>query len=358
MLSEKGKSLTRKLLAATLFLSIVPDGKFYNDAGYASELVETFEKDGKLKVVIDFSNDMYYSGGLPGGFSYEMACNFAEYKHLPIEISLSEKKENWLDSLAQNKADIVIMKISDTLGCDKVLKSMTSDNHTIWAVNKERVVDMKQINSWMEEEMKTKRFMNMRNRFYSLYDPFKRLAREVRAPKLSPYDNLIRKHAAHLGWDWRLLAAIMYQESRFAINTHSSRGACGLMQVMPSTGAYYGFDDLLNPDNNIEAGCKHLNRLQKMFNNDEFLPDEKIRFTLAAYNAGEGRIADCRSLAKARNLDNTKWEDVVKIIPEMRLDSILNEDSVKLGRFRGTETINYIEKITAIYEAFCIIYPQ
>ena len=84
---------------------------------------------------------------------------------------------------------------------------------------------------------------------------------------------------------------------------------------------------------------------------------EKVLFTLAAYNAGEGRIADCRNLASARGLDSNKWEEVVQVIPEMRLDSIYKEDCVRLGKFQGHETIDYVDKILNIYSSFCAVCP-
>jgi membrane-bound lytic murein transglycosylase F len=129
------------------------------------------------------------------------------------------------------------------------------------------------------------------------------------------------------------------------------------MQVMPQTGNHYGVDNLLDPEQNIAAGTSHLGRLQKIFSKYELDHDELIRFTLAAYNAGEGRIMDCRNLAAAKGYDNSKWENIVKVIPLMREDSILEEVSVKLGRFQGHETIEYIENVMSHYQAICQICP-
>ena len=87
-------------------------------------------------------------------------------------------------------------------------------------------------------------------------------------------------------------------------------------------------------------------------------PEDLVRFTLAAYNAGEGRIADCRNFAASRNVDRNSWDTIVSIIPLMREDSILEEESVKLGKFYGYETIAYIDSIMALYNAFCTICPE
>ena len=85
---------------------------------------------------------------------------------------------------------------------------------------------------------------------------------------------------------------------------------------------------------------------------------ERIRFTLAAYNAGEGRIKDCRSLARANRLDENTWSDIVKVIPMMSDDSILDDENVKLGKFKGTETIAYVDNVLALYDAICQICPR
>ena len=129
------------------------------------------------------------------------------------------------------------------------------------------------------------------------------------------------------------------------------------MQVMPQTGNIYGVEDLMNPEQNIYAGTSHLKRLQKMFSKYDLSQEELIKFTLAAYNAGEGRVMDCRNLAAAKGLDNSRWEEVIKVIPLMREDSILQEESVKLGKFHGYETIDYIDSVMSHYQAICRICP-
>ena len=85
--------------------------------------------------------------------------------------------------------------------------------------------------------------------------------------------------------------------------------------------------------------------------------EELIRFTLASYNAGEGRIIDCRNLAAAQGLDNRVWANIVTVIPMMREDAILQDESVKLGKFQGHETIAYIESVQSLYNAICTICP-
>ena len=129
------------------------------------------------------------------------------------------------------------------------------------------------------------------------------------------------------------------------------------MQIMPQTGKYYGAEDLLDPDQNIEAGVKHLKRLQNLLKDSGMESMELVKFTLASYNAGEGRIADCRNFAAEKGYDKNNWSEIERIIPLMREDSILSEPSVKLGKFQGHETIAYIDNIFKIYAAICSVCP-
>lgn len=309
----------------------------------------------EVVVVLDLCDDMYSAHGLETGFSYRMAEKFAEDNRCEVKIISAGKNENWLDSLQQGKADIVIMHAQDSIA-DDILLSRNVDEHTVWGINNDKY--LKQVNSWISHITSQEDYSRIKSRYSRVYNPIRSVENGIVSSPISPYDSIIKKYAAELGWDWRMLAAVIYQESKFSINSTSQRGATGLMQVMPRTAESYGVTDLLDPEENIKAGTRHLNRLQRLYVNEGLEHSELIKFTLASYNAGEGRIADCRNFAGSRNIDNRIWDEIVNLIPEMREDSILEEESVKLGKFRGHETIAYIDSIMALYEAFCIICPR
>ena len=309
----------------------------------------------EIVCVLDLCDDMYSTHGLETGFNYQLAERFAEDNRCEVKIISAGKKENWLDSLQQGKADIVIMHDHGNITED-ILLSRNVDEHTVWGISDEKYLN--QVNSWISHMTSHEDYSKMKSKYSRVYNPIKRAENGVVSKTLSPYDSIIKKYAAELGWDWRMLAAVVYQESKFSINSTSHRGATGLMQVMPRTAEHYGVSDLLDPEENIKAGTSHLKRLQRLYVNGGFEHTELIKFTLASYNAGEGRIADCRNFAESRNADNRKWDEIVNLIPEMREDSILEEESVKLGKFQGYETIAYIDSIMAIYEAFCRICPR
>lgn len=317
----------------------------------SSESTESFDSE-EIRCAIVLGDDMY-SEGLNTGFNYELLSQFAKTARRDLSIVTARKGENYLDSLREGKVDIAVILPEMAEDQDELMISMKTGENSVWAVRKENPNDIMAINSWISYYEKTDGYSNARERYFNSYDSHDGSS----SSHISPYDSLIKEYAKTLGWDWRMLAAVIYQESKFSINSRSVRGATGLMQVMPSTAEHYGIYDLTDPEENIKAGTMHLERLQEMFDDSGMDSKEKVLFTLASYNAGEGRIADCRSLAEKRGLNKNKWEEVVQVIPEMRLDSILKEECVRLGKFQGHETINYIDSILDIYSTFCTICP-
>lgn len=311
-----------------------------------------------ITCVIDLGDEMYGGHGLETGLNYELLNRFAQDNRCNINIVAASGNSDYLDSLRQGKVDIVIAHAEDITSSEGIEISRTLNACSAWAVSEDKEDELRQINIWISHMTQSDEFQKISDRYSGAFNPIRRAERGVRTSRISPYDEIIRKHAAELGWDWRMLAAVVYQESKFSINSRSFRGAQGLMQVMPSTATYYGIDDLLDPEKNLRAGTRHLKRLQNLFNKSGLDQNELIKFTLAAYNAGEGRIADCRNFAASMQADSTRWDEIVKIIPLMREDAILEEASVKLGKFQGYETIAYIDSIMSIYEAICTICPE
>jgi soluble lytic murein transglycosylase-like protein len=99
----------------------------------------------------------------------------------------------------------------------------------------------------------------------------------------STYDPLIRKVSTRHGVDFALVKAIMHVESSFNPYAASNKGALGLMQVLPSTARRHGVEDFYDPQQNIEAGVRHIKYLSEKFNHKQYL-------VIAAYNAGENAV--------------------------------------------------------------------
>jgi len=177
----------------------------------------------------------------------------------------------------------------------------------------------------------------------------------IRKGTISKYDSLIKRSANKEAFDWKLIAAIIHQESRFRPKIVSPVGAYGLMQLMPSVAKTYriNFKNLSSPDLNIATGTKYFRWLYNHFDKPEFKPEDKIKFTLAAYNAGIGHIFDARALATKYNLNPNVWNGNVETM-------LLNKSSrkyymdpvVKHGHCRGYETRVYVRNIMQYYEHY------
>lgn len=311
----------------------------------------------ELICAIDLGDDMYGAHGLKTGFNYELLDRFAHDNNCNVKVVTSRKGDDYLDSLRKGKIDMLITGSEMITGSD-IRNFREFDEHAVWALNTTDISKGRSVDLWLSHIKSSNEYDSLKEKYYRSYNPHKRAERGIRASRVSPYDDLLKKYAKELGWDWRMLAAVVYQESKFSINSVSHRGATGLMQVMPQTGKYYGIDDLINPEQNLMAGTKHLKRLQNLYKGSGMSSDDLVKFTLAAYNAGEGRIKDCRNFASSQGEDRNSWDTIVKLIPQMREDSILENESVTLGKFQGYETIAYIDNVMALYGSICSIHPS
>ena len=126
--------------------------------------------------------------------------------------------------------------------------------------------------------------------------------------EVSRYRPLFSKYADESGLDWKLVAAVAFQESGFDPYAQSAAGALGLMQVLPATAAELGITDLTNPDNQIAAGTRYLAKLLAAFRQEEIEEFEAINLALAAYNAGPRRVGELRETAAFElDLDPNSW---------------------------------------------------
>lgn len=188
----------------------------------------------------------------------------------------------------------------------------------------------------------------------------KSIRRHVYAPMqnrrkgiISDYDGLFIKHSRNIRWDWRLLAAQCYQESTFDPRARSWAGACGLMQIMPSTAQHLRLPEaqLFAPEANIAAATRYLGEIENKFN-DISNRHERIKFVLASYNGGYHHIRDAMSLAAKNGKDPRKWNEVAKFVLLLREPEYYRDPAVKYGYMRGHETVDYVEKIQQRWQQY------
>lgn len=307
---------------------------------------------------ISLSEELTSGQGLETGYNYQLIRWFEKDNHCKVKILVHEGPD-YRKELVSGNVDILITRKGELPKGEGISKSNIFDNLYIWCISDdadgEKAVNL---NRWLRHISCSKDISALRSRFRGSFNPTRLAEKGVRRERISPYDKLIKQYADSLEWDWRLLAAVIYQESRFSIKAKSHRGASGLMQIMPGLAEHYGIYDTIDPESSIIAGTRMLRKLQDRWEKTNIDQSEYVNFTLASYNAGEARIKDCYNLAKSKGYDAGKWEEVTKVIPLMRDETNLDKSIVKLGSFQGHETIRYIKSVMSIYDAICKIHPD
>jgi membrane-bound lytic murein transglycosylase F len=219
-----------------------------------------------------------------------------------------------------------------------------------WAVYPKSKKLLEQINAFLRMINKSGKFDEIYNKYYGDIDDFdyvdlEAFHRRVKN-KLSRYSPFIKAAAKKHGFDWRLIAAQIYQESHLNPWAKSQAGARGLMQILPSTAKDLGIGDLFDPVQNINAGVQHLKDLYDHF--DQAHGEDRLLIALAAYNIGQGHINDARDLAKKKGLDPDKWVSLSKTLPLLQYRKYFM--NTQYGFCRGTEPIRYIKQILIYYD--------
>jgi membrane-bound lytic murein transglycosylase F len=225
-----------------------------------------------------------------------------------------------------------------------------------WGLRKENTGMLSaELNKWLTAYKKTNSYAFL----YAKYFKNERSSRIIKSDyyalstgKISQWDDLIKSASAEIDWDWRLLASLIYQESRFDPDVKSWAGAYGLMQIMPVTGRSIGIDITSTPSNNIKAGTIYLDQLHSIFDPRIKDEQERIKFILASYNAGPGHILDAMRLADKYGMDPQVWDNVAVWLQKKSEPRYYNDTVVKNGYFRGTESVNFVTEILDRFEHY------
>lgn len=298
--------------------------------------------------------DVYVS---PGKY-YERLVHLNEELGGGIRIHLvdadSLSTEDLITQVAEGKIDYTVAtnevaKINRTYYSNLDIRLVVSfDQRASWAVRKTSPLLAQAADKWHKENINSPEFKASARRYFELNkQPLHGSILSVKDGKISHYDDLFRKYAKEIGWDWRLLAALVYTESNFNPDVVSWAGAKGLMQLMPVTAHTMGIPrgKEQDPEESIKGGVKYIAQLQNIFRKVDD-KDEQVKFVLAAYNAGAGHITDAMALAKKYGKDPYRWEHHVDHYILLKSNEEYYQDPVcKNGYFRGTETYNFVRDV-------------
>ena len=285
-----------------------------------------------LRCVIDLKGEPVR--GLTVGMNKIILREFADDHRLDLEFINPVNTAAWLDSLRAGTVDLLVMYRADSLHADGLISTVPYRDSTVWVLREDRGREVRLLNNWIIQ-------MNGNGGIGKLGKNYRRRVGSS-LTSISPYDDLVKKNADEMGWDWRLLSAMIYHESKFINESCSDRGAVGLMQIHNER---YSVDTLLDPAVNISIGTKYLTYLSDMFAEHGADSVECLKFALAAYNCGEGNVLKCIRTAEELGVDPTIWDNIVLIIPEV-------------PGFHGKQTIAYVREVLDTYEEYSEVYPR
>jgi membrane-bound lytic murein transglycosylase MltF len=223
--------------------------------------------------------------------------------------------------------------------------SVRSEGELAWAFRKNSPELQKALDEFARTHGKGTLFGNAKFRDYLKNTKYvKNAASKQEMAKLLRTIQFFQRYAAQYDFDWLMLAAQGYQESRLDQNVKSRVGAIGVMQVMPATGKELAVGDIKQIENNIHAGTKYLRTvLDRYFPDAKFDSLNRCLFAFAAYNAGPARVAGLRRKAEARGLDPNVWFGNVEQIAAEEI---------------GQETVRYVGNIFKYYVAYQLVVAE
>ena len=279
------------------------------------------------------------------GTQYLLCEKFAKELGVSLRVEVCRDTLEMVSRLQKGEGDIMILAASNIAA----EKEITLADHRIpWTVSKQNIQLADTIRRWYhpkylaEVKAEQNNALSTTNIQRKVYAPIQNKQKGI----ISNYDHLFKRYAPVARVDWRLLAALCYQESCFDPNARSWAGACGLMQIMPQTAAQYGLpqSQIFNPEANIETATRIIRNLKEQYR-DIPHEGERLNFVLASYNGGTAHVRDAMALARKYGKNPHRWGDVAEYILLLSQPQYYQDAVVKSGYMRGTETYNYVRQV-------------
>jgi membrane-bound lytic murein transglycosylase F len=295
--------------------------------------------------------------------------SIAAIKGLTLQITEDSinTMENMLSMVANGEIDFTvcdqhIAKVGSNRYHNLDISYVLSDQQDVcWAVGVGQDSLLYFLNKWMKEYVDSRSFLAIEKKYYRntgiSYSQENNIV-SLHEGQISQYDEFFKKEAIKLGWDWRLLASLIYEESHFNANAENWSGAVGLMQLMPNTAKRFGANNPRDAVQNLKAGVKYLIYLDKILAQNVSNKDERIYFVLAAYNVGPAQVIDAINLAKKYHKKSNIWAaQVDSFLIYKSLPKFYNDEVVKSGYCHGQTAVNFVEQIFDRYQHYKNLIP-
>lgn len=320
-----------------------------NDSPYS---LREIQQTGEMIMLTLSGPDTYYEyHGRGMGVHYMLCEKLAKHLGVTLRVDVCPDTTDMLQRLKNGEGDIIAMPVSKKLQSGFIVCGAGENSQSTqgaWLVAKGNKELAKAIQNWYKPAMyaeteKQQQYLLTTGSVTRHVYPFMISAK---SGTISKYDHLFKKHAPTAGVDWTLLAAQCYQESCFDSKAHSWAGACGLMQILPSTADHLALprQNIYEPEANIAAATRYMRELQSLFS-DVDNPQERLKFALAAYNGGYHHVRDAMALTKKNGGVWQRWNDVRHYILALSMSQYYHDPVVKNGYMRGSETANYVDMI-------------
>ncbi len=319
-----------------------------------SEILES----GVIKVITVSGEDTYFTTahGAELGVQYLVATQLAHHFGVAVEVVQCTDTLEMVQNLRDGKGDLIISPLSMKVSAaDSLIFCGPDIMESRWAVMKYNRELADSIDAWFKPEFietmqaNQLKYLSGNGVERHVYSPFLDKEKDI----ISEWDFLFRKYSETANLDWKLLAAICYQESCFDPKAVSWAGACGLMQIMPKVAEAVGLplDSIFDPERNVATAAKMINELTMLLR-DVPDPSERMCFMLACYNGGIGHVRDAMALTEKYKGNKYSWEQVSEYVLKLSQPQFYRDPVVKCGYMRGTETHDYVTLVSQRYEEY------
>ncbi|MDP4278880.1 MAG: transglycosylase SLT domain-containing protein, partial [Bacteroidota bacterium] len=231
--------------------------------------------------------------------------------------------------------------------------------HSYWLVRKDAPQLASAVDSWFSRHVRSRSYQAIYKRYFERSkgpSPYLTTGRCIgKDGRISPFDHLFKKYGERYQLDWRLLASIAYQESKFDPKAVSWAGAIGLMQLMPKTAGMLdvSLNSLLDPDMNIMTAARLFKRLDGKLRSAKNR-EQRTKMVLAGFNCGIGHVFDARALSRKYGKNPNRWDNgnvghfiILKSQPKYYEDPVC-----KKGYLRGFETAEFVTDVWTRYQYY------
>ncbi|HLR17185.1 MAG TPA: membrane-bound lytic murein transglycosylase MltF [Alcanivoracaceae bacterium] len=275
-----------------------------------------------------------------------------EHPNLTWQTALFFAPERLLEKVVEKKLDCTIVdsnifSINRRYFPDLVDSFSINDaKPLVWLMPKGATELREELEKWYAQARKEARTTLYAARYFShvdLFDYVDITTFKKRIDSVLPrYEQTFREAGEKYGLDWRLLAAVSYQESHWNPNARSPTGVRGMMMLTNNTARELGVTNRLDPTQSIHGGARYLAQLRDRLPDSITEPD-RTWIALAAYNVGLGHVYDARTLTRNMGLNPDSWFDLRAVLPKLSQPRYYR--NLRYGYARGGEPVHFIRRI-------------